>query len=330
MKILDRASLLGSIGRHRWEAIAILFLAILAAVVPFLLFAWQAVGDTKAEIETERLRLAQMAAAQADRILSEAFFEIELASALFPISEDDMLPDSEGQPLRTLYGQAASFSAGVLFLDSEGKIVLAEPSTAATGLDRGPAAQALAAGAGAQSRQVSEPFASATTGNATTALSVPIYDEDGQRVGTAIGLVDLTEPLISDLVEPAQLLGITGHADLVDERGLVLASTESGHVMTSGDHPDFYRRMAERRIAAIERVAHEPDDVHGDQSRWHVMAYAPLRNAPWGITIGASEGETMRAAHELRRTLVILGVASVAVLIVGAVLVIRRVPARPV
>ncbi len=57
------------------------------------------------------------------------------------------------------------------------------------------------------------------------------------------------------------------------------------------------------------------------------MAYAPLRNAPWGIAIGASDEETMQVVTEQRRSFVILGVASFAVLCVGAALVVARIPA---
>ncbi len=326
MNVLKRLGFAGQFGGRRGEAIAILLLAILAAIAPFVLLTWRAVGDTKAGIEAERLRFAQLAAAQADRILTEAFFEIELASALVPMSEDGQLASSNGESLRTLYGQAASFSAGLVFVDGAGTFVLVEPDTAATGLDRGPAARAVSAAMSEGDRAVSEPFVSAVTGHLVTALSVPIYGEDGERTGTMIGLLDLAEPLIADLVEPAKLLAASGHADLVDERGLVLTSTEHVHILTSGDHPEFYERMAKVRSASVERVQHEPDEQSSDQSRWHIMAYAPLRNAPWGIAMGASEAETVGAANELRRSLVILGVASTAVLLVGAVLVIRRVP----
>ncbi len=329
MKMLERTGLAGHVGGRRGEAIAILLLTILAAMIPLLLLTWRAVGDTKADIEAERLRLAQLASAQADRILNEAFFEIEFASALAPTGEDGDSAPFAGGPLRTFYGQAASFSAGMVFLDGDRNLVLAEPNSAATGLDRGPAARAINQAASETDRTVSEPFISSVTGHLVTALSVPLFGEDGGRTGTMIGLLDLTEPLIADLVEPARLLGSTGHADLVDERGLVLASTEEGHILTPGDHPDFYARMAEVRTPSVERVHHEPDHPEGDQSKWHVMAYAPLRGAPWGIAIGASEAETVSGANELRRTLVILGVAAVAVLLVGGTLVIRRIPADP-
>ena len=329
MKILERIGIIRHVRGRRGEAIAILLLTILAAMGPFVLLTWRAVGDTKADIEAERLRLAQLASAQADRILNEAFLEIEFASALVPASEDGDSVPSDGTPLRTFYGQAASFSAGVVLLDGNRTLVLAEPASAARGLDRGPPGRAISQAASATDRAVSEPFISPVTGHLVAALSVPLFGDDGGRTGTMIGLLDLTEPLIADLVEPARLLGSTGHADLVDERGLVLASTEQAHILTPGDHPEFYARMAEVRTPSVERVRHRPDGQDGEQSQWHVMAYAPLRGAPWGIALGASEAETVGGANELRRTLVILGVAAAAVLLVGGALIIRRVPPTP-
>ncbi|MEE9266290.1 MAG: cache domain-containing protein, partial [Gammaproteobacteria bacterium] len=317
-----------SFGTRRRQVFAILLGAIVAATVPSAFFVWVAIGDTKDEIDTERLHLAQFAAAQADRILSETFFEIELASALISSRQEATPSESEGQPLRTLYGGGASLSAGVLFLDGEGALVLAEPEVIALGLGRERETQILADARHAAGRSVSEPFILWATGHVVTALSVPVYGNDGQRMGTVIGLLDLAEPSITDLVEPARRLGVTGHADLVDERGIVLASTEHDHVMTPGDHPDFYQRAAVKRVATVAQVAHEPDGVGVDQSKSHIMAYAPLRNAPWGIAIGASEGETMRTANQLRRRLIILGAASAATLLVGAVLATLRIPAR--
>lgn len=314
------------LGRRRRQAIVILLVASLGAVVPFVMLAWEAASDTESDLKAERLRLAELAAAQADRILTEAFFELELASALSP-SYEEAGQESEGGPLRTLYGRATMFKAGILLLDGDGELVLAVPERETAGVERGLRAHLLAFSAAETDRSVSEPFVSVATGHATAALSVPLYDDSGQREGTLIGLMDLAEPLISGLVEPARFLGPAGHADLVDERGLVLASTEPQHVMTAGDHPAFYRRMAELRSPAIEKVRHEPSDIRGDQSRWHIMAYAPLRNAPWGIAIGASEESTLQTAREFRRNLIVFALVSLTVLLVGGVLVIRRIPA---
>ena len=61
-------------------------------------------------------------------------------------------------------------------------------------------------------------------------------------------------------------------------------------------------------------------DLAGDQPKMHVMAYSPLRGAPWGLAIGSSEGETFAVADEGRRTVVRLGAAALAAIVVGAML----------
>ncbi len=310
------------IGRRRWEAIGILALAILAAVVPFVGFSWRAVGDTKGEIEAGRLALAELAAAQADALIGEAFAEVELATAVVPLDGGREVVSEAAQAAQ---GLGMGFVTGFVFLDEEGLTVFAVPDTAAVGLDRGEAARVLAGVSAAESREVSEPFISSLTSSPMAALAVPVYAEGGDRIGTMVGLLDLTSPLLYELVEQSRRLGSTGHADLVDERGFVLASTEPTHLLEAGDHPDFYRLAGTTRLAAVERVEHEADGSD-DESSWHVMAYAPLRNAPWGIALGASEGETMRVVNEQRRSFVALGVASFAVLCVGAALVVARIP----
>jgi len=105
-----------------------------------------------------------------------------------------------------------------------------------------------------------------------TALGVPLYGSDGARAGTILGLLDLTEPLIVDLVEASRRLGTSGHADLVDDRGLVLASTNPSHVVSEGDHPEFYARAIAARTPVVETVEHITHPNDSDQSSRHVMA----------------------------------------------------------
>jgi len=162
---------------------------------------------------------------------------------------------------------------------------------------------------------------------------VPVYDNEGSRRGTLVGLLDLTEPLVTDLVEPARILGSTGHADLVDERGLVhadlvderglvLASTSPSHVLQAGDHPELYDAVARDRVPNVKRVAHNADATNLDQSPWHVMAYVPLRTAPWGVAMGASEAEVLASVSRLRTRFIAIGAASLVTLLAGGALAV--------
>jgi len=213
-----------------------------------------ALQEPKSTAESNLLNASAMAAIQADRLLIEQFFELELvATSVGDSSEDaDLLLES----VRTVYGRLASLSSGVLWFDEHGGIVFAEP---ANSIDLGTSADRITSGLGSDVRTVSMPFMSPTTDHVTAALSVPVYQDDGSRRGTLVGLLDLTEPLVTDLVEPARVLGSTGHADLIEERGLILALTSANHVLGRRDHPDLYDAIAQNRVPIVRRVAHHVD-----------------------------------------------------------------------
>ena len=304
----------------------VLIAALLGTMVPSLFLIRGVVGAVDDEISDSRLQLTQLMAAQGDRLLTEAFFEIDLVATEFPRGPDGEFLAVDTSDARVHFGRSAVFNAGLVFLDSEGAVLFAEPNHTFDASVDGDALLALSAAAEIADRRVSLPYLSSATGHVVAGLSLPVFGSDGARTGTVVGIVDLTDPLITDLIQPARRLGNTGHADLVDERGLVLASTNPSHVLTSGDHPEFYVEMALHGQATIGTVDHSPDAGEHDQSSVHIMAYAPLREAPWGIAMGASAADTFVRADRLRRRLVGFGLASAVTMILGIWLAVRVIP----
>ena len=316
---------MSGVASPRSKVVGVLLTAILVAAVPSLWFGWNAVGDMQREVEAGRLRLARLAATQADRVVTEAFFEIELMTQAVSLEPDELDLESQATALRPIHAQASTFHAGVMLLDEDGEIVLQEPRgrVADVNLD-----QVLTEAAETDDRAVSRPWLDPDSGHVVAVLSVPLYAPNSERIGTMAGVLDLAEPLISDLIVPAARLGPSGHADLVDERGAVLASTNPGHLLTPGDHPDFYASTAGSRTPRVERVAHTPSINDLDQSLWHIMAYAPLQNAPWGVAMGTNAEETLKPVRRLQHRLLMLGSASVATLVLGIGLAVRYIPRR--
>ncbi len=70
----------------------------------------------------------------------------------------------------------------------------------------------------------------------------------------------------------------------------------------------------------MQTVPHHADPGDVDISSQHVMAWVPLRNAPWAVALGASEQETLVSVARLRTTVVSAGIASLVVLTTGAVI----------
>lgn len=307
------------VARRPLAASALIVVAITVVISTALpvMAAVSALHDVSAAARTSLMNASDMAARQADRVLIEQFFELELLAA--SLGSHGVIEDPVLESLRTVYGRVASLNSGILLLDENGVIVFAEPSESA---ELAISNSTLTGGLTSGVRTVSMPFVSHTTGHATAALSVPVYSDDGARIGTLVGLLDLAEPLVTDLVEPARVLGPTGHADLVDERGVVVASTNPSHVLQPGDHPDLYEAAARTRLPIVERVAHEFDESSFDTSAWHVMAYSPLRVAPWGVAMGASEADTFEIASRLRTRFISIGAASLVTLFTGGLVVL--------
>jgi len=315
----------GSTGPRRRVGI-VLIAAVLGTAVPSILLIRGVAGAVDDEVEDSRLQLTQLMAAQGDRLLTEAFFEIDLMATGFARGADGQFLAVDTSDERVHFGRSAVFNAGVVLLDGKGGVIFAEPTHTFDASVDADALLALAAAAESADRRVSLPYLSSATGHVVAALSLPVFGSDGSRTGTVVGIVDLTDPFITDLIQPARRLGNTGHADLVDERGMVLASTNPSHVLTAGDHPEFYVEMAELGQAAIRSVTHSPDPGELDQSAVHVMTYAPLREAPWGVAMGASDADTFVHADQLRRRLMTFGFASAATMLLGIWLALRLIP----
>lgn len=123
-------------------------------------------------------------------------------------------------------------------------------------------------------------------------------------------LIDLEQHFSEELSGPAAQAGATGHADLIGQDCAVPTSTLHDLSATPGQHPTFHRDVMAAGGPSVQRVPHAVDRLDGEEQEWHVMAYSPLRSAPWGIAIGASETETLEVATGQRRTLFRLGIAA--------------------
>jgi len=301
-------------------AIVVFVVAMVVAAIPIASAGRRVLSDTADEIGISRLRLASLAAAHADRGLTEAFYEIELMAITRPSESDVLAPESSEQNLRSVLGETTSFRSGVVVLGADGNARYWEPVDLGSDLGRSLPPNVQASAAASDDRVISEPFVDERTGDVVTALSLPVFASDGSRESTIIGLFDVGGPLITDLVAPALDLGASGHSDLVGSQGTIIAAINPAHGPRTGEHPGFYEQVARAHAPTVQTVIHEPSAESLDRSARHVMAYAPLRMAPWGVAIGASEAETMATVTRQRRTMIVFGASSIGVLISGLVL----------
>ncbi len=212
-----------------------------------------------------------------------------------------------GQTLDNALHHIGFFYRRLLVFDAEGRFVAAAP---AGSVDLEPYPDVKAAVA--HSLQFGEPTISnllRLTGDGARGVVfvVPIH-RDGHVEGVVLGEMPMPHPSTSTIASVLEL-GSTGHMEVVDGQGWVLASTSTQDVYRRSEHYRFYAPLLEERARTVGRAAyehdHDHDEVREDEAdSFHIMAFVPLASAPWGVGLGQDENETLAAGRRLRdRTL---------------------------
>lgn len=283
----------------------------------FSLVSLHILDDSTQRIIKEREVITEIGAQHYDELLTQAYYELGKATTFAAFDPRARDLTNENHMLAHAYGRLGSFSLGVVFLDASGRVVLLEPSDSRQlGADFSSfnfIAQVIQTG----ERNVSRPFRDPRTGKPAVAVTIPIRDSLGNLRSMLSGWIDLTSPLMHSGVDQAMKLGETGHAELVDDQGTVIASTQGEpDLLTPGDHLAFYQRMLNTQSIGVESV---PEDSGADAGEMHVMAFAPLHTANWGLAIGSSESETFAPVRELQRDIFIFGTVAFAVIFLATV-----------
>ncbi|MBI3537850.1 MAG: HAMP domain-containing protein, partial [Chloroflexi bacterium] len=283
--------------------------------------------DSTQRILTERVVIAQFAARRYDELLTQAYYELDKATTFAAF--DPAAPDltNEKHMLAHAYGRLGSFSLGVVFLDARGRVVLAQPDAAQIiGADYS-AFPFISQTMQTRERNISRPFLDSNSGKFAIAVTIPLFDRDGRLMAILSGWADLSSPLMMTAVEQARNLGETGHAELVDNQGMVIATTESdSQPLAPGEHLHFYLQMLNANREGVQDV---PDEMSHHASEMHVMAFAPLTVTHWGVAVGGSESETFAPVRQLENSIFILGTISFAIIFL-ATLLGARLLVRPV
>lgn len=299
----------------------------------FTLLALRAVEDSTDRVQQERLVIAEMASREIDRLLERGFYELERATQFAAFDPAARSLSGEVHMLSHAYGRVGTLSLGVYFLDARGRVVLSQPpGKLPPGTDLSREAYVRRA-LRTRRRTLSAPFRDSPTKAPAVALTRPVLNADGTVRALLVGLMNVSNHDVLGPLRHARDLGHTGHAELVSEGGWVIASTGSGDFLKPGEHLDFYLRKLRAASAGVEDVPYAPwHSMPANRAgEHHVMAFAPLVAAPWGVAVGGSTRETFAPVARLRNTLLLVGALALALLwavtLVGARLLVRPVRA---
>lgn len=129
--------------------------------------------------------------------------------------------------------------------------------------------------------------------------AVPVWDEHGTVTGALVISIDLTGPGTRLFTDPIGL-GETGYMDLVDRRGVILASTRAERIGHESDHRDSLAAMIRDRRQVVSRCHDCHTALPDPAPRREVLAFAPLERAQWGITVRQSEAEVFASIYRLQ------------------------------
>jgi signal transduction histidine kinase len=303
-------------------------LGFLVLFLAFSLLSERALQDSSDRLLEERLVIAQMTASQIDRLLQQAIAELEQARAFASFDPNNQNLAAEAHLLAHTYSLGSNFTSGLALLDTTGRVALAyPPDFYPPGTDLTRMSYVLEALA-RRTPAVSAPFAEPGTDRAVAAVVVPVYTGD-RFAGLLSGLIDLRSPAIKGPLQQAATLGHSGHALLVNAQGQTLASTFNLPFLSPGEHATFYRMAMAQDEPMVSTVPNELEWSGEPPGYPHVMAFAHLEVAPWGVAVGGNIDETFAGLRRLRFGLAMLGIVAL-VATWGATLLGTRLLVRPV
>jgi signal transduction histidine kinase len=273
---------------------------------------WSSVRTLESQVLEERQQLAITVAAHVDSVVNS---QIELLEKI-SLAPGAGGPRVEPAALREAYVRSR-FLTGDFLLDRNGQVVQAEPAGAPLAgppKDLPAVREALAKGV----PQISG-LSAGPDSNHRLFLLVPLRNAQSQVVGIIGGEIDPESSGFRGLLNFVPL-GTNETADLVDRRGVVIASTEAGRLYTESDHRQVLAELIERRSPAVGTCHGCHESGQAQQRVDEVMAFAPLPSrASWGISIRQREAQAFSAAAALRWKMLVLAPALVLLSLLFAV-----------
>ncbi|MCA9942227.1 MAG: HAMP domain-containing protein [Anaerolineales bacterium] len=292
-----------------WPRIALaISLGFLTLFTAFTLLSERALEESGERILEERLAITQLAAQQIDNWLLESIGLLQQASVTLELDTADPNLALKADQLAESFRQLNQFPAGFYFVDQFGKVILSHPPELySPGTDLSAVSHIrLALEHGEPT--ISEPYRDTRIDKPVATLGVPLFTDD-EVTGLLLAQLEIENERITVPLHEATSLGQTAHGAFVDSQGRVLLTTFGLPFLSMGEHHTFYRKAMAAGKPVVATVPFELELPNEPEGHKHVMAFAPLQSAPWGVAIGGDAiGETFTGIRQLRIGLILLAI----------------------
>ncbi len=268
--------------------------------------AWRAIDEVAAHALEHRQTDATLAARHLENVINREWARLqEIASARPGASGQGA---AAGAPaldvLRSTYFRAEIMD-GTFVTDASGRVLAEEPAPASGPGRTIPGVAAIMA-SGRPGVSVADAAGAPTGFN----LLVPMRDWRGQVIGTAGGFVNAAGPRVAAILRDHTAAAPGTTIEVLDDRGTVVLASDPGRLSAAKDHTGLIRQHL-RRGTAVAGSCHQ---CHAGVARTTtVMAFVPLQHVPWGVLVETPEGTLLVRTQALRRTLLWLSPALLAI-----------------
>lgn len=266
------------------------------------------IEDERRHSLSQSLELANVTANYTDYLLQlnlARLYDVSLSGAV-NLQDGDW--EAERQALKRAY-EYSIFTDGLFLLDSDHRMVLSYPEYQIDEQDLPGIVGELRALAEERPILTGIHELKATGRKAIFAFA-PLKDQQGRTVGVIGGEIDPTNSFIRNAIRSIP----EGHEtviELVDHSGVVIASSSPDRVFTCTDRNQVLSQLIQARENTVLRChrCHQEEESGSvpAEKGTDVLAFAPLQEAPWGISVREPEDAVMAASSELQRRFLLLG-----------------------
>lgn len=220
-------------------------------------------------------------------------------SGMVDLQDDNWGP--EKRALRTAYDYSI-FTDGVFLLDKVGNVLISHRGGFIENLTYIPYVNLVL-----QERRavISNVYVMEPLNKRVVFAMVPLIDKEGEMVGVAGGIINLTGHFFNQLLQTVKVEN-NSYVQIIDFNEVVIASDNPSHLFRHHDHEGFLRQMIKENRAGIKECPHGFSGAGGNVKQLDILAFTPLRIAPWGVIIGQPQEEVFAPSVQLKMKFLLL------------------------
>ncbi len=282
-----------------------ILLSVLVILITVGVVSHLSVRDSIDRSVSHHLSLARLISNHMDSLLESnlnRLYDVSLSGAI-NFGDDNW--DPERRALERAY-EYSLFSDGIVLLDLQGNIRLAYPP----GRYEGNLYHLPQVREALESRRatVSDVYTEANN-RKLIYVFVPVKDRFGTLAGLIGGEINPTNPTLNRIMKAVPFANDT-HLELVDSHGTVIASNNPMSVFSCVDHNRFLEDLIKRRESAVgvcHRCHEGGKNPETPVRTTDLLAFAPLLEAPWGVSVREPQKVVFASSDELKRRFVVIG-----------------------